>query len=242
MLLTPDQFQAIDRQLRYRHVLQNETLIAELTDHFAQAISVRMATGESFNDAGAGIMESFGGAQGLANLQKEYVSTQNRMAWTTFWRVALRYVTTFRLLPTLSTLAGTYLLLSAYWKSAFYGLWLVTIALYVLVGFGKKALNDDVWSWEAMKQSIAEYGEMPASAIYTRQAGMQWITNLVIIVAFNIPLYQYLFFFPVTFDRPFDSLLGIYASVGFTSSYIGFFCLLELSYRENRFLNWLTKD
>jgi|GEM_PF-4085394 len=240
MTLTPDQLATIDRQLRHKRVLQNETLLAELTDHFVSAIVVRMAAGESFDDAGAGVMATFGGWQGLARLQKEYVRTQNRMAWATVGRVVLKYLTTPRLLLTLCLLAGTYLLLSTNWKPAFYGLWLVTVALYVLVGFGMGGRQK--WSWKSLMKSLDQLDEQPAKTICTKQAGMRWVIGIVIIVAFNIPCYQYLFFFPLTFDRPFDSVFPVSAAIGFTSSYVGFLCLIELTYRQNRWLNWLARS
>ncbi len=51
MALTPHQQQTIDQHLRSDNWLLNERLITELTDHYTNAITDRLQTGESFEAA-----------------------------------------------------------------------------------------------------------------------------------------------------------------------------------------------
>ena len=241
MNLTHDQLAAIDWQLRHKHLLHNEELIAELTDHFAIAISEQMAIGQSFDEAGETVMSIFGGWDGIVQLQKEFVNAQNRAAWTTFGRVALSYLTIPRLLLTLLLLSGTYYLLQTYWKLAFYGLGLLHIALYIIVGYGPNAMNSQTWSWKDVAKSINSMLDNRVSAIRNSQAGMLWVVSIVTVVAFNVPIFLYLFFFPFTFDRLFDVAFPAYATIGYVSSYISFFCIGELTYQHNSFLNRFSR-
>lgn len=237
MNLTIDQLAAIDWQLRHKRLLQNEELIAELTDHFAVAISEQMMVGQSFNEAGETVMTMFGGWVGLVKLQKDYVQAQNRAAWATFGRVALSYLITPRLLLTLLLLVSTYYLLQAYWERAFYGLGSLNVTFSVLISFGVNALNKQKWSRQDLKELTNKWAEQPVAAIRNSQAGARWVINIMGILAFNVPINLYLFFFPFTFDRSFNPSFTVYATIGFVVSYIGYFCIAELIYRHHPLFN-----
>lgn len=216
------------RHLRSTNLLTNEELIAELTDHFAMAIDERMARGESFDGALANVQEKFGGWPGLQTIQDEYVRGQNRTAWATFRRVALSYIALPRLLITLSLLAGTYWLLATYWQRAFWALLVVNVILYVIVGWPG-------WKWEPQSWQ-REWTTLSFDGYFKKLAGIQRVVSILFIVALNTPIWLYLFFFPFTYDRPFDGSFAVFASVDITVSYIVFFCIAELTYRDNSLL------
>lgn len=72
MRLTPDQLIAIDQHLRKENWLLNEDLITELTDHYINGISDRLASGMAFDVALREIHTSFGGRKGLLKMEEEY--------------------------------------------------------------------------------------------------------------------------------------------------------------------------
>jgi hypothetical protein len=76
MTLTPDQLAAIDRHLRKDNWLLNEALLAELTDHYTNAILDRMAQGMTFESALLDVHKEFGYRKGLLKMEEEYGKTQ----------------------------------------------------------------------------------------------------------------------------------------------------------------------
>lgn len=84
----PDHLAAIDRHLRKDNWLLNEALIAELTDHYANAITERTRQGIPFETALWNIHKEFGGRKGLLKMEEEYGKTQakhtGRLNWQCF--------------------------------------------------------------------------------------------------------------------------------------------------------------
>lgn len=76
MQLTPDQLAAIDRHLRKDNWLLNEALIAELTDHYTNAILDRMAQGMTVESALLDVHKEFGYRKGLLKMEEDYGKTQ----------------------------------------------------------------------------------------------------------------------------------------------------------------------
>ncbi|MVM35853.1 hypothetical protein GO755_37905 [Spirosoma sp. HMF4905] len=75
-MLTPAQLTAIDNHLR-SHLnklkwLHQDEFIAEITDHYIDAISERMSQGDSFDAALISIYNSFGQSPGLKQLELTY--------------------------------------------------------------------------------------------------------------------------------------------------------------------------
>lgn len=225
MNLIPDQLQAINWQLHHNNVLVNDALIAELTDHFAAAIAGRMATGEDFDAAGQHVLTQFGGWRGLADLQTQYVRAQNRAAWQAFGRIARQYVAGPRLLITLPLLTGTYWLLTQYGQRAFWALLILNVAICVVVGWAD-------WNWKPDNQKL-DWNRMYPADIRNRLAGLKWVANVTYVVALNVPIYLYLFFFPIFSERPFDGIYPVISAIGITAGYVAFACIAELTYRQN---------
>ena len=71
-MLTPTQQAALDYHLRRINRLTNEDLIQELTDHYTNAISERMAQGMSVETALIAIQQDFGGKKGLQKMERQY--------------------------------------------------------------------------------------------------------------------------------------------------------------------------
>jgi hypothetical protein len=67
-MLTPAQLTAIDQHLRKENWLLNEDLITELTDHYINGISDRLASGMAFDVALQEIHTGFGGRKGLLKM------------------------------------------------------------------------------------------------------------------------------------------------------------------------------
>lgn len=76
MTLPPDQLTAIDCHLRKDNWLLNEALIAELTDHYTNAILDRVAQGMTFKYALLDVHKEFGYRKGLLKMEEEYGKTQ----------------------------------------------------------------------------------------------------------------------------------------------------------------------
>ncbi|SOD89769.1 hypothetical protein [Spirosoma fluviale] len=72
MRLTPAQLTAIDQHLRKENWLLNEDLITELTDHYINGISDRLASGTAFDVALREIHTGFGGRKGLLKMEEDY--------------------------------------------------------------------------------------------------------------------------------------------------------------------------
>lgn len=77
-MLTPDKLTAIDRHLRKENWLLNEDLITELTDHYANGVSDRLAQGMPIDAAIREIHQNFGGRKGLLNMEEEYQVSQTK--------------------------------------------------------------------------------------------------------------------------------------------------------------------
>lgn len=75
-MLTPTQLALIDKHLRSDNWLLNNDLIAELTDHYVDAISDKLAKGVAFEIALQDTYRSFGGRKGLLKMEENYVQTQ----------------------------------------------------------------------------------------------------------------------------------------------------------------------
>lgn len=71
MSLTPAQLSAIDQHLRKENWLLNEDLIIELTDHYINGVSDRLAQGMAFDVAIREIQRNFGGRKGLLAMEEE---------------------------------------------------------------------------------------------------------------------------------------------------------------------------
>lgn len=77
-MLTADQLKRIDSHLRRENWLLNHDLIAELTDHYADAISGKLAQNVSFELAIQDVHRSFGGRKGLLRMEENFQKTQAR--------------------------------------------------------------------------------------------------------------------------------------------------------------------
>ncbi|SOD89776.1 hypothetical protein [Spirosoma fluviale] len=76
-MLTPAQLTAIDQHLRKENWLLNEELIIELTDHYINGISERLAQGMPFDVAMREIQRNFGGRKGLLAMEEEKAKHQS---------------------------------------------------------------------------------------------------------------------------------------------------------------------
>ncbi len=228
MMLTPGQQTALDNHLRETNQLTNEELIQELADHYTDAIHERMAHGLTFETALVEVQATFGGRAGLSDLQRQYIQSKNRAGWATFRTVMWSYLTFPRLLITVSLLAGTYWLLISFWQKAFIALLIGNVALYIIVGWPEFEWRPKRWKYEWNNVSIQAY--------VGNRVGIFRIIRIAYIVAFNLPVFLYLFFFPFTFNRLFDSSFPVFSAVGITISYVCFFCIAELSYPRNELL------
>lgn len=140
MKLTFYQLGRIEYHLRFDNWLTNAELIAELADHYAEAIAAKMESGLSFTDALGLVTASFGGQRGLLALQKAKNGPVFRQATTRLWQIILAYNHPYRLL----FLTGLFLavcglsqlrsLLWAHYSDQVYllfGLSFITIALFI---------------------------------------------------------------------------------------------------------------
>ncbi|OIN60175.1 hypothetical protein [Arsenicibacter rosenii] len=89
-MLTNDQLAAIDRHLRKDNWLLNEDLIAELTDHYANAITEAVANGQAFDSALANVHHSFGERKGLLSMEETYQTEKAKHLDTMVWREVRR--------------------------------------------------------------------------------------------------------------------------------------------------------
>lgn len=108
MNLTPDQHTAIDRHLRKENWLLNEDVIAELTDHYINGISERMAYGMTFDEALREVHTGFGGRKELLKIEEDYQKTQAKSNGRLVRRLFVRYFQRPRLSITLTLFAGVY--------------------------------------------------------------------------------------------------------------------------------------
>ena len=75
-MLTTAQLQRIDKHLRSDNWLINNDLIAELTDHYVDAITDKLAQNVPFELAIQDVHRSFGGRKGLLEMEENYQKTQ----------------------------------------------------------------------------------------------------------------------------------------------------------------------
>ncbi|MBO0930973.1 hypothetical protein [Fibrella aquatilis] len=78
MPLTSAQTALIDKHLRSDNWLQDKALIAELTDHYQEAISSYMAQGKPFDEALRLVHTDFGGRKGLLVMEENFVRNQQK--------------------------------------------------------------------------------------------------------------------------------------------------------------------
>ncbi|MEZ0538356.1 hypothetical protein [Fibrella arboris] len=74
-MLTPAQLALIDKHLRSDNWLLNNDLIAELTDHYVDAITDKLAQNVPFELALQDVHRSFGGRKGLLKMEETYQKT-----------------------------------------------------------------------------------------------------------------------------------------------------------------------
>ena len=140
MNLTPYQLGRVEYHLRFENWLSNAALIAELADHYTEAIAAKMESGMSFTEALKLATANFGGQRGLLALQKAKNGPVFRQATTHFWQVILAYKQPCRLrfiaglflalcdFPQLRSLLWTHYSDQVYFL---FGLSFITIALFI---------------------------------------------------------------------------------------------------------------
>ncbi len=110
MALTADQLQAIDRHLRKDNWLLNETLIAELTDHYIAGIDEQMIAGVSFEKALTEVHAGFGGRKGLLTLEEKFEEKPAVSVFPDFVATFLLYAKPPRLIFSLLLVIASYLI------------------------------------------------------------------------------------------------------------------------------------
>ncbi|GAB3026781.1 hypothetical protein [Spirosoma pulveris] len=85
-MLTPAQLTAIDQHLRKENWLLNEDLISELTDHYINGITDRLAQGMAFDMALREIHTGFGGRKGLLKMEEDYQVHNHRKLVQLEWQ------------------------------------------------------------------------------------------------------------------------------------------------------------
>lgn len=106
MALSPDQLAAIDRHLRQENWLLNESLVAELTDHYATAIVESLAQGIPFDLAIVDVHKGFGGQKGLLKMEEEYALGQYQQSRKVFKQVFRSYFRPVRIVLTSCLFVG----------------------------------------------------------------------------------------------------------------------------------------
>jgi hypothetical protein len=91
MNLTTTQLAAIDRHLRQANWLLNDALIAELTDHYANAVAEKLAQGVAFEPALTEVQASFGGRAGLLKMEEDFAFGYFLQGRKTFHKVFWSY-------------------------------------------------------------------------------------------------------------------------------------------------------
>jgi hypothetical protein len=86
MSLSPAQLTAIDQHLRKENWLLNEDLITELTDHYINGISDRLAQGIAFEVALREIHAGFGGRKGLLKMEEDFQVHNHRKLGQKEWQ------------------------------------------------------------------------------------------------------------------------------------------------------------
>ena len=101
MKLTNAQTALIDKHLRSDNWLLNKDLIAELTDHYQEAITTYMAGGKTFDEALRLVHTDFGGRKGLLAMEENFIAAQHKEAKRLLGSALATYLRWPRLLFTL---------------------------------------------------------------------------------------------------------------------------------------------
>ncbi|MBO0937965.1 hypothetical protein J2I47_15520 [Fibrella sp. HMF5335] len=80
MPLNPTQIALIDKHLRSDNWLLNRVLIAELTDHYQEAIAMYMAESKTFDEALRAVHTDFGGRKGLLAMEENFELARHKDA------------------------------------------------------------------------------------------------------------------------------------------------------------------
>ena len=89
-MLTSTQLKTIDKHLHNDNWLLNNALIAELTDHYVDAISDKLAQNVSFELAIQDVHRSFGGRVGLLRMEENYLATKAHGNLHLYWNTVLK--------------------------------------------------------------------------------------------------------------------------------------------------------
>ncbi len=87
-MLTTNQLTAINYHLREENRLTNEDLIAELTDHYTDALNERMVHGLPFESTLTDVQQAFGGVSGLQKMERGY----NRITFQKYDSLWMKYI------------------------------------------------------------------------------------------------------------------------------------------------------
>lgn len=107
-MLTPAQLTAIDQHLRKENWLLNEDLISELTDHYVNGISDRLAQGLTFEVALREMHTAFGGRKGLLKMEEEYQIQNYRKLGLMEWQLIRSFMHGSRWPITVGLFIGLY--------------------------------------------------------------------------------------------------------------------------------------
>jgi hypothetical protein len=91
-MLTSAQLTAIDQHLRKENWLLNEDLIAELTDHYVNGISERLAQDMAFDMALREMHTGFGGRKGLLKMEEDYQVQTHRKRGMLEWQLVRSFM------------------------------------------------------------------------------------------------------------------------------------------------------
>ncbi|WP_266368599.1 hypothetical protein [Tellurirhabdus rosea] len=146
MKLTQTHLTAINHHLRRDNWLLNEALIAELIDHYTNAVEERMTAGLTFEQAVRAVHAGFGGQPGLLQMEEQYVKQLNRAAWLTFQKTFRNWFTGPRVVAVPLILALFYWLLDNYGQDGALLMALLFLLPFVGVCFYLNRAHDiQVW-------------------------------------------------------------------------------------------------
>ncbi|ADB42467.1 hypothetical protein [Spirosoma linguale] len=109
-MLTPTQLTAIDQHLRKENWLLNEDLLSELTDHYINGISDRLAQGMTFEMALRELHTGFGGRKGLLKMEEEYQVQNYQKLGQLEWQLIRSFMDGSRRPITAGLFIGLYIL------------------------------------------------------------------------------------------------------------------------------------
>ncbi|AUD04692.1 hypothetical protein [Spirosoma pollinicola] len=232
-MLTPAQLTAIKQHLRETNLLSNEELILELTDHYSLAIEDQLAQGTTFDTALATADAGFGNQPGLLSLEKHYTNASNLAFWQTVLHKLKDYTALPRLIGLFSLTGILYYLLSNFWQATFCGLVILTITLYIIVG-------RPFFRFPSSKTNyIHEWDNRPYWIYRRRTAGLEWVSNVLLGIGFNVPLF--LSVLPTLFsEHTHERFFVFFSAVCFTVSLLSFVIVAELTFQQNPILKRLA--